>query len=51
MVDLLQWKINQKEKLKNIEKAIKRGKLTDAEIAEDFDVTIEYVQKTRMSLS
>jgi predicted transposase/invertase (TIGR01784 family) len=41
----------QKEKLKNIKKAIKRGKLTDAEIAEDFDVSIEYVQKLRTSLS
>jgi predicted transposase YdaD len=33
--------------LKNVQKAIKRGKLTDAEIAEDFDVTIEYVQQIR----
>jgi predicted transposase YdaD len=39
-----------KEKTKNIVKALKRGKLTIEEIAEDFDVTIDFVIKTKNDL-
>jgi hypothetical protein len=34
-----------------VEKAIKRGRLTDIEIAEDNDTTLEYVQQIRATLS
>ena len=33
-----------------VEKAIRRGRLTDAEIAEDNDTTIEYVQQIRITI-
>lgn len=33
------------EKIKSIKKALKRGKLTLEEIAEDFEVSIAYVRK------
>jgi hypothetical protein len=33
------------EKIKGIVKAIKRGKLSIEEIAEDFDTTVEFVLK------
>jgi predicted transposase/invertase (TIGR01784 family) len=38
------------ERLKNLQKAILRGKLTDAEIAEDCEVTLEYVQQLRVTM-
>ena len=39
------------EALRNIvEKAIVRGRLTDVEIAEDNDTTIEYVQQVRTEM-
>ncbi len=39
-----------KAKLKGIEKAIRRGRLTDAEIAEDAEVTVEYVLQIRSTI-
>jgi hypothetical protein len=41
------YKGKAEEKLKLLQKIIQRGKASDAEIAEDFDVTIEYVQNLR----
>jgi predicted transposase/invertase (TIGR01784 family) len=36
-----------KAKWKAIQKAIQRGKLTDKEMAEDFEVSLEYIQQVR----
>ena len=38
------------ERLKNIQKAIRRGKLSDAEIAEDFEVSLEEVHQIRTTV-
>jgi predicted transposase/invertase (TIGR01784 family) len=35
------------ERLKNIQKAIRRGKLSDTEIAEDYELSLEEVQEIR----
>ncbi|MFN0048669.1 MAG: Rpn family recombination-promoting nuclease/putative transposase [Cytophagales bacterium] len=37
-----------KEKLDSITKALKRGKLSEEEIAEDFDVTIDFVKAMKL---
>jgi predicted transposase/invertase (TIGR01784 family) len=39
------------ERLKNIQKAIRRGKLSDAEIAEDSEVTLKEVQQIRAAMA
>jgi predicted transposase/invertase (TIGR01784 family) len=39
-----------KERLKNIQKAIRRGKLSDVEIAEDFEVSLEEVHRIRTTI-
>jgi predicted transposase/invertase (TIGR01784 family) len=39
------------ERLKSIQKAIRRGKLTDVEIAEDYEVSLEQVQQIRATIS
>jgi predicted transposase YdaD len=40
----------ERTKWNGIKKAMRRGKLSDEEIAEDFEVSIEYVQQVRDTL-
>jgi flagellar biosynthesis/type III secretory pathway protein FliH len=39
------------ERLKTIEKAIRRGKLSDTEIAEDCEVSLDAVQQIRAAMT